>query len=200
MQLVIATTPPVPTTQGPSIARMTNASAQRYALFLRGVNVGGVTVKSAELKTSLTEAGFANVRTVLASGNALVTSDLDAQEVKRSAEEAIKHTFDREIPVIVRSQSQVAELVAHSPYDADSESHHAYVVLVESQQDVTTLLGLTPPSEIDESTAAGEHALYWRCPRGSSLDKPASKATTRAAKAILMTTRNVRTLRRLIAD
>lgn len=178
---------------------MTNTPTQRYAIFLRGVNVGGVTVKSEDLKSSLTDAGFTDVRTVLASGNALVTSERDAQDVKISAEQALRSRFDREIPVIVRSQTQVAELVAHSPYDADSDSHHAYVVLVESQKDVTTLLDLTPPSETDETTAEGILALYWWCPRGSGLGTPASKATTKAAKSMLMTTRNVRTLRRLIA-
>ncbi len=86
-------------------------------------------MKSADLKSSLTAAGFTDVRTVLASGNALVTSERDAQDVKISAEQALRSRFDREIPVIVRSQTQVAELVAHSPYDADSDSHHAYVVL-----------------------------------------------------------------------
>ena len=36
---------------------------------LRGVNVGGITVKSAPLAATFTEQGFTGVRTVLASGN-----------------------------------------------------------------------------------------------------------------------------------
>lgn len=180
------------------MSAMSNASPLRYALFLRGVNVGGVTVKSADLKACLAAAGFEDVRTVLASGNALVTSHLAADGVKKLAESAIKDEFDRDIPVIVRTQVQVAALVEQSPYDADSTTHHAYAILVESQEAADTLFAVTPTSE-DETTAVGERALYWWCPRGSSLNTRASKDTTRAAKAMLMTTRNVRTLRRLIA-
>ncbi|WP_142395162.1 DUF1697 domain-containing protein, partial [Mycobacterium avium] len=36
-----------------------------YAAFLRGVNVGGVNLKMADVKKALTDAGFTAVRTVL---------------------------------------------------------------------------------------------------------------------------------------
>lgn len=39
--------------------------------FLRGVNVGGVTVKMDRLKTSFEALGFTEVKTLLASGNVL---------------------------------------------------------------------------------------------------------------------------------
>ena len=40
-----------------------------YAAFLRGVNVGGVNLKMADVAAALAAAGFDDVRTVLASGN-----------------------------------------------------------------------------------------------------------------------------------
>jgi uncharacterized protein (DUF1697 family) len=43
----------------------------RYAAFLRGVNLGKRTVKSAELKAAFEAMGFADVKTLLASGNVL---------------------------------------------------------------------------------------------------------------------------------
>ena len=43
----------------------------RYAAFLRGVNLGKRTVKSAELKAAFETMGFENVKTLLASGNVL---------------------------------------------------------------------------------------------------------------------------------
>jgi len=54
----------------------------RVVLLLRGVNVGGVTVRSADLRTLLADAGLGEVRTVLASGNAIVDAD-DAARVRR---------------------------------------------------------------------------------------------------------------------
>lgn len=48
----------------------------RYALLLRGVNVGGVKVKMADLRALLEGAGYTDVKTLLASGNALVDADV----------------------------------------------------------------------------------------------------------------------------
>ena len=45
----------------------------RHVALLRGVNVNGITIKSAELKALFVELGFGAVRTVLASGNVPVS-------------------------------------------------------------------------------------------------------------------------------
>ncbi|HAP91240.1 MAG TPA: pyridoxamine 5-phosphate oxidase, partial [Arthrobacter bacterium] len=37
-----------------------------YAVFLRGINVGGINIKMADLKDALASSGFAGVRTLLA--------------------------------------------------------------------------------------------------------------------------------------
>ena len=52
----------------------------RYVILLRGVNVGGVSVKMAELRELLAGLGYDEVKTVLASGNALATSDASASD------------------------------------------------------------------------------------------------------------------------
>ena len=44
----------------------------RYAAFLRGVNLGKRTVKSAELRAAFEELGFSDVKTLLASGLGMV--------------------------------------------------------------------------------------------------------------------------------
>ena len=58
----------------------------KYAAFLRGVNVGGVNLKMAEVATALTDAGFANVRTILASGNVALESAAKVAAVRKKAE------------------------------------------------------------------------------------------------------------------
>ena len=60
----------------------------RYAAFLRGVNVGGVNLKMAEVAKALEEAGFTNVRTILASGNVLLESRKGVDAVRKMAESA----------------------------------------------------------------------------------------------------------------
>ena len=62
----------------------------KYAVLLRGVNVGGVNLKMAEVATALTDAGFAAVRTILASGNVLLESSAKAAAVRKKAEAALR--------------------------------------------------------------------------------------------------------------
>lgn len=54
----------------------------KYAALLRGVNVGGITMKMADVRDALETAGFAGVTTVLASGNVLLDADEPAATVK----------------------------------------------------------------------------------------------------------------------
>lgn len=65
----------------------------RYVVLLRGVNVGGVTITMAALRELLEQRGYAEVRTVLASGNALVASDASGVDVKADVEAALRERF-----------------------------------------------------------------------------------------------------------
>ncbi len=65
----------------------------RYAAFLRGVNVGGVNLKMADVAKVFAEAGFDDVKTVLASGNVLLDSASGATSVRRTAEAALREAF-----------------------------------------------------------------------------------------------------------
>ena len=69
---------------------MSAAPASRYAILLRGVNVGGITVKMTELRAVLEDLGLDDVRTLLATGNAVVTSGWDSAEIKARVEQALR--------------------------------------------------------------------------------------------------------------
>ena len=53
-----------------------------YAVFLRGINVGGINIKMADLKNALKSRPFSGVLTLLASGNVVLASELDPAGVK----------------------------------------------------------------------------------------------------------------------
>ena len=65
----------------------------RYAAFLRGVNVGGVSLKMAEVAKAFEDAGFTEVRTILASGNVLLESRSGVDTVRKKAEKALRDAF-----------------------------------------------------------------------------------------------------------
>ena len=92
-------------------------SSNRYLIFLRGVNVGGVKVLMKDLTQALTKAGFKNVKTLLASGNvALDAEKTTPTKLKTEVEAVLKKTFQRDISVVVRSSEQIQKLIASDPF------------------------------------------------------------------------------------
>src|ERR1700744_6599142 len=71
----------------------TIALMTQYAAFLRGVNVGGVNLKMADVAGALTHGGLAGVRTILATGNVTLDSPKAADAVRATAEKALRKQF-----------------------------------------------------------------------------------------------------------
>ncbi|TPX00977.1 DUF1697 domain-containing protein, partial [Schumannella luteola] len=102
----------------------------RYVILLRGVNVGGVTVRMAELRELLEGLGYGEVTTVLASGNALVTSDASAARVKADVEAALRERFGYDAWVHVMSTDALRTIVDAYPFERGRDGWHDYVLFV----------------------------------------------------------------------
>ncbi|WP_413319735.1 DUF1697 domain-containing protein [Agrococcus sp. 1P02AA] len=171
----------------------------RVALLLRGVNVGGVTVRSADLRALLGDAGLGDVVTVLASGNAVVTAP-DAANAARIAERALQARYGRRIRVLGIAIEALAAVVAAYPHVEDDE--HTPYVLFELEPGIVASLAGVETAE-DEAIAAGDGVLYWSNPAGTTLTSGFAKASERAGRGSgakdATTTRNLRTLRKVLA-
>jgi uncharacterized protein (DUF1697 family) len=93
-------------------------AAARNVAFLRGINVGGKNILKMEtVKQAFTELGFANVKTVLASGNVLFDSPIRAaRNLTSTIETQLSSISGREIFVITRSQEYINELLKRNPF------------------------------------------------------------------------------------
>jgi uncharacterized protein (DUF1697 family) len=91
---------------------------ERYAALLRGVSP--MNAKMAELKKCFEEAGFTEVRTVLASGNVVFNAKRAASEtaLERRIERAMQASLDRSFLTIVRSIRALEQLLESDPYAA----------------------------------------------------------------------------------
>lgn len=88
----------------------------RQILLLRGINLGARRrVSMADLRALLTEAGHADVRTHLQSGNVLLTSDEPPERLGELVECQIQAALGLEVPVVVRTRDEVADVVAANP-------------------------------------------------------------------------------------
>ncbi|AYF96998.1 DUF1697 domain-containing protein [Protaetiibacter intestinalis] len=170
----------------------------RYVILLRGVNVGGVTVKMAELREVLEGLGYDEVKTVLASGNALVSTAASAATVKTDVEAALRERFGYDAWVHVLTTAGLRAVVDGYPFGRGREGWHDYVLFVLDPEVHDKLLAL----ELDpahERAASGDGVVYWTVPKGDTLDSKLGTAIGKAAYKPHLTSRNVNTLDKLLA-
>jgi uncharacterized protein (DUF1697 family) len=165
-----------------------------FAVFLRGINVGGINIKMAELREALKSAGFPDARTLLASGNVVLTSNLDAAAVKRACEKCLRETFGYDAWVVVLDAARVADLVTACPYPDDDKTTHTYITLSSDVGMLDELEAAGAALEGAEQKRLGPEALAWLAPAGGTLDSPFSKVTAKSKFKASTTTRNLRTL------
>jgi uncharacterized protein (DUF1697 family) len=84
-----------------------------YIALLRGVNVGGRTVKMDKLRAVLTALGFDDVETLIASGNVLFRSPSRSDAaLEKKIEAAIEKAFGFAVKTMVRSAAEMQRIAA----------------------------------------------------------------------------------------
>ncbi|MGA9677363.1 MAG: DUF1697 domain-containing protein [Mycobacterium sp.] len=170
-----------------------------FAAFLRGVNVGGVNLKMAEVATALSDAGFTNVRTILATGNVLLESKsgLDTPAaVRKKAEAALRERFGYEAWVLAYDIDTVRAISEAYPFEREVDGYQSYVTFVTDAKVLEELAAL--PAGSDEKIAPGTGVVYWQVPKGSTLDSTIGKTMGKPRYTSSTTTRNLRTLAKVL--
>ncbi|MGD8193183.1 DUF1697 domain-containing protein [Herbiconiux sp. P18] len=173
----------------------------RWVALLRGVNVNGITVKSAELAELFRRLGFDGVKTVLASGNVLfeAADDVDEPALKARIEKGLGERFGYEAWIVLVDHETMRRVVQAYPFE-EVEHAHPYVVFGSDDAVLAEITDAAADLDPDgvERARPGDAVVYWECPKGSSTDTPFSKLLARARFKASTTTRNLRTLRRLL--
>jgi uncharacterized protein (DUF1697 family) len=164
-----------------------------FAVFLRGVNVAGITIRMADLRDALSGLAITGVKTLLASGNAVLTSDLSREELKAQVEDALRRAFGYDAWVVVLTRTEVESLVRDCPYPPDNADVHSYITLSSSPDALDELWEATSEAGT-ERTRLAPYATAWLSPKGATLVSAMSKATARPRFKAATTTRNLRTL------
>jgi uncharacterized protein (DUF1697 family) len=173
----------------------------RYAAFLRGVNVGGVNLKMADVADALTEAGFAEVRTILASGNIVLQARANADTVRAKAETALRQRFGYEAWVLVYPIDTVRAIVDGYPFEAERDGYQSYVTFVSDAQVLDELAALADQATADEKICRGPDSagvIYWQVAKNHTLDSTIGKTMGKKRYKSSTTTRNVRTLAKVL--
>jgi uncharacterized protein (DUF1697 family) len=88
-----------------------------FVALLRAVNVGGTgKLPMVELKAMCEAAGFASVKTYIASGNVVFQSKKTEAQVKAALETALAAYAGKPVGVLVRTASEMAAVLAGNPF------------------------------------------------------------------------------------
>lgn len=171
-----------------------------YVALLRGVNVGGITIRSADLKALFADLGFADARTYLASGNVRFTADAARGGLKTRIEKALGERFGYEAWIVLVTCDELRGALAAFPFDVNDASRQPYLVFCADDAARDELRALA--REVDaaaDPVESGPGVLFWNPVRGESTSSPFAKQLARSRWKAVTTTRNIRTIEKIVA-
>ncbi len=144
-----------------------------HVAFLRSINVGGhnrVTMEA--LRGVFVGLGHGAVKTYVQSGNLWFTpvAVTDNVSVAAGIEAAILDKLGLSVPVVVRTRSALAEVVAAGPYPGADPSIVMVVLLRDAPSDAQIATLDPARSPPDECVVRGRE-VYCHCPRGFAKTK-----------------------------
>jgi uncharacterized protein (DUF1697 family) len=170
----------------------------KYAAFLRGVNVGGVNLKMAEVAAALTDAGFTQVRTILATGNVLLESTAGVASVRKKTEAALRDRFGYDAWVLAYDIDTVRAVVDAYPFEREVDGYQSYVTFVADAIVLDELAALAEKAGPEEKIRRGDGVIYWQVPKGATLDSTIGRTMGKPRYKSSTTTRNLRTLDKVL--
>ncbi len=169
----------------------------RLVALLRGINLGSKRrVAMGDLRELLTDLGYTDVRTVLASGNVIFTGP--KAKARETLQKGLKERFEMDIDVVVKTMDELEAIIAADPYGNTVDNPTRYfVVFLDRAPAKTTLEALDGQDFEPDSFKVGRHELYAWCPEGMQNSK-LMKALGKPGLAGTATVRNWATVNKLL--
>lgn len=147
-------------------------SPLEHIILLRGVTPNGKNAipKMSYLVDILTEAGFQHVRTYIQSGNIILESDLDLEEIRECVHTLIKEKIGADLKMVIKNKNALEEIVLENPFREDYLHDRVHVILYQGFIQILPLEKL----KIDygeEEICVGNHCLYLYLPRTAKRKK-----------------------------
>ena len=175
------------------------ATTTRYVALFRGINVGKAKrIAMADLRALLTRLGYADVRTLLNSGNAVFSSQGEPAELALRIRAEVAKKLGVDALVIVKSAAEIRAILSGNALEAIALDHSRLLVAMANDASSITALK-TYSSEIrgGEQIHVNRHAAYLWCAQGI-LESKAAEALLSQLKE-QGTTRNWATLNKIHA-
>ena len=173
----------------------------RHVALLRAINVGGHTVKMADLRAHFESLGFKRVETFIASGNVIFDArSSDAKALQRKIEKSLRDRLGYEVATILRSPEEMAAVARYKPFgDAQLASSAIFYVgfFAEPLNAEATRVIMGLHTDIDDFHVNGRE-MYWLC-KMKSLDSTFSAQRLEKTLKAPVTFRGMKTVVKLAA-
>ncbi len=173
----------------------------RYVALLGSINVGGNRLAMADLREALEREEFADVATVVASGNVLFSHEKrPSSGLAEKIAHTVKERFGFDTFAAVRSADELRQALEESPFAEDGEDKLVHVHFLEGEPDAAAFAGLVADHEGrgHERLAPGTRCLH--------VDYVDGAGNSRLTGAVIArhlgcrgTARNLRSIRRILA-
>lgn len=169
-----------------------------WVALLRGVNVGGVTVRSAELRDEFEQLGYESVTTVLASGNVRFDADAATRgraKLKATIERALGMRFGYNAWILLITATELRRAIDEFPFDASASERQPWVIFCADTATRNELVDAAASLDSDaDPVAGGRGVVYWNPVKGTTVDTPFAKLLAKPTYTSRTTNRNLRTL------
>ncbi|MBW8754844.1 MAG: DUF1697 domain-containing protein [Sphingomonadales bacterium] len=171
----------------------------RYVALFGSINVGGNRLTMADLRAAFEAEGFANVETVVASGNVLFDHPERPDEgLEEKLGLMMRDKFGMKSVALVRSREALAAAIAENPFAADGEEKFVHTQFLDGAIDPDAFARLSADHHGAERIAMGDRALH--------IDYVAGVAESKLVGAFIErrlgrrgTARNLRSMKRILA-
>jgi uncharacterized protein (DUF1697 family) len=168
-------------------------------LMLRAVNVGARRVPMSALRELMAEAGYSGARTYLQSGNVVLESEASPEQLADEARRLISARFGFDVPVIVRTLSELEAALDHNPFPDGAQVPKLYwVSFLDSELPDERVAWLATKATDGEQLHVHGREIYAWLPDGVARSKLAA-AMAGPAKGVTATARNWNSVRALRA-
>jgi uncharacterized protein (DUF1697 family) len=171
-----------------------------YLALLRGVNVGGKNkLPMKDLAAMFVEAGCADVRTFIQSGNVVFKASASlSKKIPSLITAQIASRFGHKVPVVLRTADQLGDVVSRNPFlEIGAAEETLHVVFLADLPSPGAVASLDPDRSPGDTYLVRGQDIYLRLPNGTA-DSRLTNAYFDSKLATISTGRNWRTVNKLL--
>lgn len=170
----------------------------KQIVLLRGINLGARNrLAMPALREALHDAGMRDVVTYVQSGNVVLDSDLSPEALARDCERVIAERFGLDVAAVVRTGTELAQVLARNPLGDVADQHKLYQVSFCSAEPMREAIEQAAARAVEgERVLVHGREIYAWYPHGIGRSKLATQLS-RQDLGVVATARNWTTVGKL---